>query len=346
MTEKSGNFSLPKSVTIHEQIVAEGFQAWEEFIPTKAKVFLVERMVDAGFKSICVGSFSHPEAQPQHRDCEEVYKMIPKKDDVAYITPTPNMRALERAIKCRENGGAGPTTIVALIGATEAYNQTLMGTTTDEQLKRCGQILDAGRKAGFKVNLALVGTWYCLITGKRIDRKLSYELADKVMAMEPDELSYGEGSEGPEAPTPLDAYEFFSRMLDKYPDPGKHSLHYHDKLGFGTALFFAAMQGGLAKFDTTFGGLSGYMSNIVDKVPTRGATEPLFDNYISPGHYGQVPTEDFVVMCENMGISTGIDVDKMFFIGIWLEKIAGQKLGSFVLKNRIGTMPTPFSQKA
>jgi hydroxymethylglutaryl-CoA lyase len=337
--------SLPESVVICEQIVGEGFQAEEQFIPTESKVFLVERMVDAGFKSIWISSFSHPQAQPQHRDCEEVYKRIPNKDDLNYLTATPNMRALERAIKCKESGGAGPTTVLALVGTTEAYNQTLLGATTEEQLKRCGQILEAGHKAGFKVNLALVGIQYCLITGNRVPENVPYELTDRLMAMGPDEVSYGEGSEGPEVPSPADAYEFFSRVLEKYPDPNKHSYHYHDKLGFGTAIFLAAMQAGLTKFDVTLGGMSGYMSNIVDKVPTRGASDPLYDNYISHGHYGQVPTEDFVVMCESMGVKTGIDIDKLLRISVWLEKIVGRKLGSFYLKNRIGTIPPPFPRK-
>jgi hydroxymethylglutaryl-CoA lyase len=344
-TMKGNRLSLPKAVTIGEQIVGEGFQGEEQFIPTESKIFLVERLVDAGFKSIWVSSFSHPEVQPQHRDCEEIYRRIPHRDDVTYLVPTPNMRAVERAIKCVENGGAGPNAILTQIGGTEAYNKTLLRITTEEQLKFCEQVLKVGRKAGLKVYAAIVGIWYCLITGNKVPQNVPYELADRLMAMGFDGVSYGEGGDGPEAPSPADVYEFFSRILGKYPDPKMHTLHYHDKLGFGIANFLAAMQAGLTNFDTTLGGMSAHLSTIVDKVPTRGAVDPPFDYYISRGCHGQVPTEDFVAMCEGMGVKTGIDVDKLLGISVWLEKIVGRKLGSSYVKTRIGVTPPPLPRR-
>jgi hydroxymethylglutaryl-CoA lyase len=344
MTMKGKHLSLPKAVFIGEQVAGEGFQGEEQFIPTESKIFLVERLVDAGFKSIHVSSFSHPGAQPQHRDCEEIYKRIPRRDDVTYLAPTPNMRAVERAIKCRESS-AGPNTIVTVIGSTEAYNQTLLGVTTEEQLKHSEQILKVAHKAGLKVCLAIVGVWHCLVTGKKVPKNVPYELADRLMAMGADEISYGEGGEGPKAPSPAEVYEFFSRILEKYPDPKKHNLHLHDRLGFGTAISLAAMQAGLTNFETTLGGLSTNFSRIVDKVPTRGATEPPFGYYFSPGCEGQIPTEDFAAMCESMGVETGIDMDKLLRISIWLEKIVGRKLGSSYVKTRMGMIQPPLPRK-
>lgn len=327
------SLSVPKSVNIREHIASEGFQGEEHFIPTESKVFIVERLVDAGFKSIWVSTFSRPAVQPQFRDCEEVYGRIPRRDDVTYLAPTPNMRALERAIKCKETS-AGPNTVDILIGSTEVYNKTMLGFSTEDYFKFCEQAIKVAHKAGLRVSTGIVGVWYCLMDGSRVPEKLPYEMADRLMAMGADEIGYIEGGDGPSTPSPIDVYEFFSRMLEKYPDPKRHYLHYHDKCGVGPAILLAAMQAGVTQFDTTIGGMSAYLGRIVDRVPTmlKGAIDPPLDFYTSLSTYGQVPTEDFAAMCQTMGVQTGIDMDKLVRLGLWVEKIVGRKLGSDYIK--------------
>lgn len=47
-----------------------------------------------------------------------------------------------------------------------------------------------------------------------------------------------------------------------------------------------------------------------------------------PSIVGLVSTEDMVVMMDEMGIDTGVDVDRLLAIGRTLEKIIGRRLRS------------------
>lgn len=53
------NTNLPKKVEIWDVTLRDGFQHEEMFVPTEAKLWIAERLIEAGFKKIEVGTFSH-----------------------------------------------------------------------------------------------------------------------------------------------------------------------------------------------------------------------------------------------------------------------------------------------
>jgi hydroxymethylglutaryl-CoA lyase len=63
----------------------------------------------------------------------------------------------------------------------------------------------------------------------------------------------------------------------------------------------------------------------MDGVPVAGTGSYY---YSDPSITGLVSTEDLVVMLDEMGIETGIDVDKLLEVGRVLEKIIGRRLRS------------------
>jgi hydroxymethylglutaryl-CoA lyase len=63
--------------------------------------------------------------------------------------------------------------------------------------------------------------------------------------------------------TPDKVYEYFSRVLDRYPDSNRHALHLHDHRGFGLASYVAAMQAGCSRFDACLRGIGGSTAAIV-----------------------------------------------------------------------------------
>jgi hydroxymethylglutaryl-CoA lyase len=76
-------------------------------------------------------------------------------------------------------------------------------------------------------------------------------------------------------------------------------LHLHDTEGKGLANALAALSVGITHFDTAFGGMGGCPF-------IRGAS-------------GNIATEDFAMMLSQMGIATGIDVDRIAAISRELE---------------------------
>jgi len=67
--------------------------------------------------------------------------------------------------------------------------------------------------------------------------------------------------------------------------------HFHDTRAMGLANVFAALESGIRSFDASIGGLGGCP--------------------FAPGASGNVATEDVVMMLEQMGYDTGIDLQEL-----------------------------------
>ena len=95
--------------------------------------------------------------------------------------------------------------------------------------------------------------------------------------------------------------------------------------GWGLANILAAMQAGIIRFESSFGGSGGQPANFLDDCPIPG-TGTYY--YADPTQAGLVPTEDLVVMLDEMGIQHGLNVDKVLETGRVVEKIFGHRLRS------------------
>ncbi|MCX8004082.1 MAG: hydroxymethylglutaryl-CoA lyase [Burkholderiaceae bacterium] len=96
------------------------------------------------------------------------------------------------------------------------------------------------------------------------------------------------------------------------------ALHLHDTRGMGLANVLAALQLGVRRFDTSIGGLGGC---------------PFAGNKSAAGN---VCTEDVALMCEEMGIATGLDLDRLIEAARLAERIVGHPLpGKFMKAGRI-----------
>jgi hydroxymethylglutaryl-CoA lyase len=130
--------------------------------------------------------------------------------------------------------------------------------------------------------------------------------------------------------SPDRVYQYFSMLLDAIPNPEKHIAHFHTTRGWGLANVLAALQAGITNYESTMGGTGGQPANFVDGVPVTGTGSYY---YKDPNIVGLVSTEDMVVMMDEMGIDTGVDVDKVLEIGRMVEKILGRNLRSEAIKN-------------
>jgi isopropylmalate/homocitrate/citramalate synthase len=88
------------------------------------------------------------------------------------------------------------------------------------------------------------------------------------------------------------------------------SLHLHDTRGMAVANAHAGLKMGVAKFDATVGGLGG--------CPFAG----------QPKAAGNIATEELVLLCEEMGVATGVDLDALIEVGRMAEQIVGHQLPS------------------
>lgn len=205
--------------------------------------------------------------------------------------------------------------------------------TSEEQWPFIEQAIKVAHDVGLKVIGGISGIWTD-DPGTKISAKKAMEHLDRYLAIGVDGIQHVGGTSRLSSPGPTEVYEWFSRVLDKQPDPKFHSFHLHDVVGSGLANFLAAMQAGMTEFETCMGGLpQGSLPAIVDGVPIRGAVIAPVKVGI-PANGGMVSTEDFVVMCSSMGIETGVDVTKTLNIGLWVEKIIGRAPLSYCARFR------------
>ena len=83
--------------------------------------------------------------------------------------------------------------------------------------------------------------------------------------------------------------------------------HFHDTRAMGLANVFAAVESGIRRFDASVAGLGGCP--------------------FAPGATGNVATEDVVMMLEQMGFATGIDLDKLLRASDLAEALTGNAPG-------------------
>jgi hydroxymethylglutaryl-CoA lyase len=112
--------------------------------------------------------------------------------------------------------------------------------------------------------------------------------------------------------TPAAVKRVVGAVRDRFPQY-EFNLHLHDTRGMGVVNAYAGIQMGVSSFDSTVAGLGG--------CPFAG----------HPGAAGNVCTEDLVFMCHEMGVDTGIDLERLIEAGRLAEDIVGHPLpGSLI----------------
>src|SRR5690606_4511331 len=92
------------------------------------------------------------------------------------------------------------------------------------------------------------------------------------------------------------------------------ALQLHDTRGTGLANAYAALRLGVDQFDASCAGLGG--------CPFAG----------HKGAAGNICTEDMVFMCDEMGVATGIDLEKLIECAHMAEEIVGHPLPGKVMR--------------
>jgi hydroxymethylglutaryl-CoA lyase len=322
----------PKKVSIGEITVRDGFQHEEKFIPTEAKIWLSEQLILAGFKKIEVTNTGNPKGMPQFKDADEVLKGIRnskllkgKLDDVEITAVTIRERAIERAIEAKKEG-YGPDRILLMVSTSEAHHIKNSGITLDEYWKMAEEYIKKANDAGIKVNGTVSTIWGCPITGPT-EMSKAIEFTKRWLDIGASDVEHAD-HDGSAAPNRV--YDYFSMLLDAIPDPTKHLAHFHTTRGWGLANVLAALQAGMTQFESTMGGIGGQPANFVSGVPVSGTGKYY---YKDPSLVGLVSTEDMIVMMDEMGIDTGVDVDKVLEIGAMVERIVGRRLRSETVKS-------------
>jgi hydroxymethylglutaryl-CoA lyase len=329
--------NLPGEVDLSELVPREGPQHHERFISTEAKVWLIHAAIECGFKRLEATNFANPRRLPQFRDAHEVMKRInpEARKGVEITAVTITDRSIREAVKARQEG-YGPDRILNMVSTSEAHNLRNAGLTHEEHWKRIGEWVKLAHDNGMKFNGCVSTIWGCPIKGP-MPLNLGWEFAERFLELGADDIEHAD-HDG--QATPDSVYTYFSEVLERLPHASRHVFHHHMTRGWGNANILAAMQAGVVRFESSFGGTGGQPANFVDDTPVPGTGSYY---YADPTQAGLIPTEDLVVMLDEMGIKHGLNVDKVLDTGRVVERIFGQRLRSqSVSSGRIPKAPTGY----
>lgn len=123
----------------------DSWQGLSRFIPTEEKIAYLQKLLDAGFRHLDVGSFVSPKAVPQLADTEAVLAGLTVPDGADLLCIIANERGLKRA-------ASAPN--VSSVGYPLSVNDTFQRRNTNRSLEDSWPLvetlLDASSRAGLR----------------------------------------------------------------------------------------------------------------------------------------------------------------------------------------------------
>ncbi len=301
--------NIPDTVQIREVGPRDGFQNEPEVIPTERKVELIDMLARTGLRRLEVTSFVRPDVIPQLADAAEVLAGIDAPAEVALSVLIPNERGLERALELRDGlSRARPAfdEVNVFLSASETHNRHNVNRSVEESLASLEKVLPHARAQGLRCEAVISTSFGCPYEG-HVSPKRVLEIATRLRDAGAQEIGFGDTTG---MANPLQVEELFRGWTDALGDV-QLTAHFHNTRGQGLANVLAALQAGITSFESSFGELGGC------PVPA-GAT-------------GNIASEDLVSMLQQMGISTGIDLDALLACAHRVQEVLGRPLGSHTL---------------
>jgi len=284
---------LPQQVKVVEVGPRDGLQNEATPVSANDKIYLIEKLAEAGVSYIESGSFVSPKWVPQMATSTEVFEKLNRNNNVTYAALTPNMKGFEAALAVNADE-------VAIFGAaSQSFSQKNINCSIEESLERFAPIMQAAKQANIKVRGYVSCVLGCPYEGD-IDPEQVALVAEKLFAMGCYEISLGDTIG---VGTPASVTKVIQAVSARVPTD-KLAVHFHDTYGQALTNIYAALQLGVTVVDSAIAGLGGCPY-------AKGAS-------------GNVATEDVVYMLNGLGITTGIDFQKLLQAGWFISKKLGK----------------------
>jgi hydroxymethylglutaryl-CoA lyase len=270
-------------VEIRDVTPRDGLQS-ERAVDPAERAALVTALADAGLRDIEVASFVSPQAVPSMAGADDVVRRLEVRDEARWWALVPNRRGVELALQ----SGIGALTLT--ISASDGYSRKNVNHSTKEAIVALTEIVAAaeGTELDAVVSCAF-GSPFEDVTVASVA-----QVVDRVRSSGVDRVTLADTT-GAATPRRI------ARVLGAV--GGEVGLHLHDTRGTALANALAGLDAGVTRFDTSVGGLGG--------------------SPFAPGAGGNLATEDLVLVLEDGGIDTGVDLDALIRIAERLGEMVG-----------------------
>ncbi len=290
---------LPQTVEIVEVGPRDGLQNEKIILTAQDKIDFINQLSLVGVKRIEAGSFVSPKWVPQMASSDEVLRTIKRITGVRYSALTPNMKGFDLAMLANAQE-------VAVFGAaSESFSQKNINCSIHESLERFAPVIEKATQQGIPVRGYVSCVLGCPYEG---DIKVQdvVSVSKTLLDMGCYEISLGDTIG---VGTPLKTKVLIEACLQVVPN-NQLAVHFHDTYGQALANILTAIQLGIRVIDSSVAGLGGCP--------------------YANGASGNVASEDVVYMLHNMGIETGINLDKLIQVGNSISLKLNRKNGSKV----------------
>jgi hydroxymethylglutaryl-CoA lyase len=288
-------------IFFHEVVTRDGFQMEPEFVPTDAKVALVDALSDCGYAKIEVTSFTSAKAIPMLRDAEEVMGRIRRVPGVEYAVLVPNLRGAERALESRADE------LNLVMSCSESHNQANLRMSRAQSIAALSEVIRVvnGQAA---VNVSLSTAFGCPMEGD-VPQATVLELAHRFADLGVRGVTVCDTTG---MANPMQVQAMCDALQRELPGSLQLVMHFHNTRGMGLANVLAAVQSGIVRFDGSLGGLGGCP--------------------FAPGASGNIASEDALHMLQTMGHDTGVDLERLLAVSRGLPAVVGHDVPAQVSK--------------
>jgi hydroxymethylglutaryl-CoA lyase len=264
-------------IRVNEVGLRDGLQSQPRHLSLDERLRLARSLMDSGLQHLEIGSFVSPKAVPQMAGTGELIAALDVPQGVHLSALIPNMKGYELA------RDAGIDTVAVVVSATETMNLKNINMSLEKTLEVARTIIKRGVSEGARVQAYLAVAFECPFEGPT-PRDIVVAQAAQLAEWGADEIVIADtiGAAHPAAVRGL------MDTLVATHGAGRLACHFHDTRAMGLANVFAAIESGVRQFDSSVGGLGGCP--------------------FAPGAKGNVATEDVVMLCEQMGFNTGVEM--------------------------------------
>ena len=258
----------------------DGLQNEKQALSIEQRLSFINDLIDAGLKSIEVGSCVSAKWVPQMAQSDELFKLLPQCDDLNLSLLTPNLKGFEAALAvgCKE--------VAVFTAASESFTRKNINCSIDESLERFSEIFQAAQANNVRVRGYVSCMVDCPYEGA-IDPKQVVNVVKRLHDMGCYEISLGETIG---TATPDRVQKVWQACLAEL-DSKILAGHFHNTYGMAIANIYQSLQQGIRVFDSSLAGLGGCP--------------------YAKGSSGNVATEDLYYLLSHIGYETGINLEKL-----------------------------------
>ena len=309
-------------VRYKEEGMREGMQIEDQNISVDDKVELLDMLSETGLQQIVVGSFVSPKWTPQMERIDEIVTRFNPKPGFTYTALALNSRGVERA-----RAYSPPLTIERdvyprlNVHMCDVFVRRNTNRSQMQEMERWPQVIAQAQELNIKeAGIGTNASWGSNFMGEfPVDNLMT--MLERQHSMW-DEVGIDVRSASMGDPmshcTPAKVEESVYRVKEMWPEINHIRLHLHNGRNMAIASAYAAMKvlgpDDTLEIDGTIGGFGG--------CPYCGNGRAT----------GMAPTEDLLHMMEDMGIPTGVDIDKLIDCVWTAERIMGRELYGHVSK--------------